>query len=168
MTDADDQSERAAEVERAFRALLEQSGLVLERLDVKSAVRVALEFFRDVRFDWISADADSDTRSVTTLFEREASAPVNPILALFSKPKPGALEVVVLNFERELTDTDDELILLSLDLELAPDGLDGLEELDAYSNAFDTFEDFARAVLTHPSLQRLTELQPRSVEFWVA
>ncbi len=167
MNDAPEgQSERAREVERAFRALLEKSGLVLERLDVNSAVRIALEFFRDVRFDWISAGDDGDTCSVTTLFEREESVPVNPILALFSKPKPGALEAVVLNFERELTDAD-ELILWSLDLEFAPDGLDVLEELDAYTNEFNSFEDFARAVLTHPSLRRLTALRPRSVEFWV-
>lgn len=165
--DTDDQSPQAAEFERAFRDILTRSGLVLESLDVTSATRVALEFFRDVRFDWISPDEDSDTSSVTTLLEREPGAPLNPLLALFSTPKPGPLESIVLNFERELTTVDDDLILWQLELEFDPDGLDDLEELDAYSNAFDSFEDFARAVLTHPSLQRHAGLRPRSVSLFV-
>jgi hypothetical protein len=159
----DDQSKRAAEVERSFRALLEKSGLVLESLDVASASRVVLEFFRDVRFAWISADEDSDAYSASIFLEREAPAPVNPLVALFSKPKPGPLEAIVLNFDRVLTTLDDAFIHWTLDLEFDPDGLETLEEMDAYSDAVGSFEDFAHAVLTHPSMTRLAALQPRSI-----
>lgn len=160
-----DHAQRRLEVERAFNDSLAKSGVVLEHLDVTTATRVAFDFFRDARFEWMNTDTDEDTSScnVTIELEHEASAPVNPLVALFSKPKPGPLEMVLLYFERDLETNDEDMISLSLELEFAPDGLDGLEEIDVYSDGFDAFEDFARAVLTHPSLKRLAELRPRSV-----
>ncbi len=160
-----DHDRRRLAVERAFRGLLEKSGLALESLDVTSAARVALEFFRDAHFEWLSNDENASTCNGTIDLEYEASAPVNPLMALFSTPKPRPLEMVRLSFQRDLNAVDDDVTSFSLELEFAPDGLDALEELDAYTNDtdYESFEDFARAVLTHPSLARLAALQPRSV-----
>jgi hypothetical protein len=55
------------------------------------------------------------------------------------------------------------MISFSLELEFAPEGLETLQEMDTYTDESDSFEEFARAVLTHPSLARLAALQPRSV-----
>jgi hypothetical protein len=154
---------RRLEVERSFCALLERSGSALEELDVISASRLALGFFCDVRFDWTKAGEDSDAYSASIFLEREASVPVNPLLALFSKPKPSPLESIVLNFDRVLTTIDDAFIHWSLDVEFDPNGLETLEEIDIYSDTFNAFEDFARTVLMHPSFERLVGCRPRSV-----
>jgi hypothetical protein len=164
-----DHAARRLEVERSFNNALANSGVVLEHLDVTTATRVAFDFFRDARFEWMNTDTDEDTSScnVTIELEHEPSAPVNPLLALFSKPKPGPLETILLYFERDLETNDEDMISFSLELEFEPDGLDGLEDMDLYTDGFDSFEDFARAVLTHPSLKRLAELRPRSVSMTV-
>ncbi len=160
-----DHAARRLEVERAFRALLERSGAVLESLDVISATRSALEFFRDARFDWLNTDENTSISNVTIDLEYEATPLTNPLMALFSKPKPSPLEQVRLSFQRDLDAVDEDVTSFSLELEFAPEGLDALEEMDAYTNDadYESFEDFARAVLTNPSLVRLAELRPRSV-----
>jgi hypothetical protein len=165
--DAQDERDHAArqlEVERSFNNALAKSGVVLEYLDVTTATRVAFEFFRDASFDWANTDEDStSTCNVTINLEHAASATTNPLVALFSKLKPAPLETVKLLLQRDLEAVNDDMISFSLELEFAPDGLETLQEMDTYTDESDSFEEFARAVLTHPSLARLAALQPRSV-----
>ncbi len=165
--DAQDERDHAArrlEVERSFNTALAKSGVVLEHLDVTTATRVAFEFFRDASLTWTNTGEDStSTCNVTIELEHAPSAPVNPLMALFSKLKPAPLETVKLLIQRDLEAVNDDMISFSLELEFAPDGLETLEELDTYTDDFESFEDFARAVLTHPSLARLAERHPRLV-----
>jgi hypothetical protein len=165
--DAQDERDHAArqlEVERSFNNALAKSGVVLEYLDVTTATRVAFEFFRDASFDWIIAEEDENsTCNVSTEFDYAPAAPANPLIALFTRPRLGPLEAIRLCFQRDIASAEYDVISFSLELKFAPDGLERLEVMDTYADEFDSFEEFARAVLTHPSLARLAALQPRSV-----
>jgi hypothetical protein len=159
-----DHAARRLEVERSFNTALANSGVVLEHLDVTTATRVAFEFFQDASLTWANTGEDStSTCNVTINLEHAVSAPANPLVALFSKLKPAPLEAIKLLLQRDLEAVDDDMISFSLELKFEPDGLETLQEMDTYTDESDSFEDFARAVLTHPSLARLAERHPRLV-----
>lgn len=158
-----EQSERAAEVERAFLDVLSRSGLSLETLDAVSATQAVLAFYRDVKFGFVAPPDEGDPTDELSVEIEPEHAPgkeVNPLLALFVKPAPGPLDALILAFERNLTATDDEDVFFYLELRYAPDGLEDLEALSLYADDFDSLEDFARELLAQPAMQALAATQP--------
>ena len=163
MNDDSEPSARVNEVKDAFLALLARSDLRLETLDPLGACRAMLEFYRDVKFDWVApAEEDDVTDELLVEIEvaRTPGKAINPILALFTQPEPGPPEAVFLAFERDLTARDEEDVYFYLELMFKPDGLDGLEEISLYADAFESLEDFARELLGQASMRTLATLEP--------
>jgi hypothetical protein len=163
LNDDSEPSARASEVKDAFLALLSRSGLRLETLDPLGACRAMLAFYRDVKFDWVAPAEDDDVTDELLVEIEVARTPgkaVNPILALFKQPEPGPPEAVFLSFARDLTAHDEDDVYFYLELMFRPDGLDGLEEISLYADAFESLEDFARELLGHDSMRTLAILEP--------
>ena len=162
----------SAAVERAFRNFLAARGLRLSELNLGSAIKVMLEFQRDVKFDW--ADPEDDTLEIWWSESREADSSSGGFLGMFKTVTAGKLTGYAVIVSRDLWPLGDNTDFVTLDVifqyavtnpKIVGFSVDN-ERID--SGDFESLDEFVNSVFELNAFNAFALETPLSVEVLLA
>ncbi len=163
----------SAAVERAFRNFLAARGLSVNELTLGSAFKVMLEFYRDVKFDWVGTDADDDTLRLWWSDLHEADSSSGGFLRMFKAVTKGKLIGYKLEVSRDLwplgeDSTDNVDLYVVLKYAVTNPEIAGFtiynESIASNSDHFESLEEFVSSVFELNVFKSLALEEPLSVE----